>query len=127
MFLLLLCYQLQGNLHFSLLCHHCFLCYFHAYYLNMLLINTSTRRNSFPSAKNRYILLLFQPSLLTLQPFFKNSTLTKTKSWQTGLTSSARHHQQKKALESLCGLWYIEYKEGHLLVTGAPQELPIDG
>ena len=25
------------------------------------------------------------------------------------------------------GLWYIKHKEGHLLVTGAPIGLPIDG
>ena len=30
--------------------------------------------------------------------------------------------RQKKILETLHRLWYIEHKEGHLLVTGAPQE-----
>ena len=40
----------------------------------------------------------------------------------TDLTSSARHRRQKKALETLHRLWYIEHKEGHLLVTDALQE-----
>lgn len=30
--------------------------------------------------------------------------------------------RRKKALETSGGLWYIEHKEGHLLVTGAPQD-----
>ena len=34
--------------------------------------------------------------------------------------SFAGHYRQKKALETLHRLWYIEHKEGHLLVTGAP-------